>query len=335
MKRRCYARVPTILQMEATECGAASLAMIFAYYGKHISLERMRVETDVNRDGVNARSMAKAARRNGFECHVYSSPLEKMLQMSVPSILHWEFSHFVVFEGVKGKHAYLNDPAIGRRKLTMKELEEGFTGVVFDLKPGDDFVPERHKRETLRPILARLRGNVGILLKLLYVGLLLVFPGIVLSVLSQVFMDDVLGNGYTDWLTRLLAFMGCTLALKFGLSFYRLLLLQKFTSLLALSSVDSFLDRLFQLPISFFEQRYAGELASRVENDAEISEFLTGDLTRTVLNMITAVLYFIILFLYNPFMSFVGLLDIGLFMPAFGLPERKGCYECGHQAKNA
>lgn len=312
MKQQRYAKVPTILQMEATECGAASLAMIFAYWGKHVTLEKMRIETDVNRDGVNAKSMAQAAKRNGFECHVYSKPLQKMLELPVPSIIHWEFSHFVVFEGVKGKYAYLNDPAMGRRKLTLQELEEGFTGVVFDLKPGSGFVPEKRKRGKLRPVFSRLKGNAGVLLKLFYAGLLLVFPGIVLSVLSQVFMDDVLGNGYTDWLTRLLVFMGCALTLKLGLSYYRSLLLQKFKSVLILTSARSFLERLFRLPISFFDQRYAGELVNRVDNDVEISGFLAGDLTRTVLNMITAVFYFVILFLYDPFMSFIGLADIGL-----------------------
>ena len=261
MKRQRYAKVPTVLQMEATECGAAALAMIFAYWGKHVTLEKMRIETDV-----------------------YSKPLQKMLKLPVPSIIHWEFSHFVVFEGVKGKHAYLNDPAIGRRKLTLQELEEGFTGVVFDLKPGAGFVPEKRKKGKMWPVFSRLKGNFGVLLELFYAGLLLVFPGIVLSVLSQVFMDDVLGNGYTDWLTRLLVFMGCTLALKFGLSYYRSLLLQKFKSVLILTSARRFLERLFHLPISFFDQRYAGELVNRVDNDVEISGFLVGELTRTVLN---------------------------------------------------
>ena len=97
-----YAKTPTVFQMEATECGAASLTMIFAYYGKHLPLEKMRIETGVSRDGCVAGNIMRAAKKYGFECHGYRKELDGLMKLPVPSIIHWNFNHFVVFEGIKG-----------------------------------------------------------------------------------------------------------------------------------------------------------------------------------------------------------------------------------------
>ena len=113
---KCYVKTPTIYQMEATECGAASLAMIFGYYGSFIPLEQMRIETGVSRDGCNAANIMRCAKKYGFDCHGYRRETEALRTIHLPCIIHWNFNHFVVFEGIKGKYAYLNDPAAGRRR---------------------------------------------------------------------------------------------------------------------------------------------------------------------------------------------------------------------------
>ena len=123
--------------MEATECGAASLSMIFGYFGKFLPLEQMRIETGVSRDGCQASNIMRCAKKYGLEVHGYRKEPEALKTIQTPCIIHWNFNHFVVFEGFKGSYAYINDPAIGRRKLTWEELDESFTGVVltFALTP--------------------------------------------------------------------------------------------------------------------------------------------------------------------------------------------------------
>ena len=244
-------------------------------------MEKMRIETGVSRDGCVAGNIMRAAKKYGFECHGYRKELDGLMKLPVPSIIHWNFNHFVVFEGIKGKYAYLNDPAVGHRKLTMQELDEGFTGVVLTFAPAAGFQKEK-KQGTFLPFLKqRLKGRVGVLAKLVYIGILLFFPGLILPVLSQTFIDDVLCNGYRDWLTKILVFMGSCILFKVFLSYYRSMLLQKLKSVMCTISGTKFLTHMFQLPITFFDQRYTGDLVSRIQNNKDVDDFLAGDFAET------------------------------------------------------
>ncbi len=303
-----YAKTPTIYQMESTECGAASLAMIFAYFGNHVPLEKMRIETGVSRDGCNAGNIMRAARRYGLECKGFRKEPEDLKKLTPPCIIHWNFNHFVVFEGFKNGYAYLNDPASGRRKLTFEELDNGFTGVVLTFALTDKF--EKHKKEDRiwDFVKARLNGQYGVLFKLMYIGLLLVFPGLVLPILTQVFMDEVLCGVNRAWFWQLLMFMIATLSLKVILTFYRGIVLQKLQNKMVLLSGHTFLSRLFRLPIGFFDQRYVGDLVDRVDNNTNVSDFLAGDLAETVLNIFVAVFYLILLMIYSPLLTLIAVL---------------------------
>lgn len=315
-----YKKTPTVFQMEATECGAASLSMIFSYYGKFLPLEQMRIEVGVSRDGCNAGNMMRAAKKFGLECRGFRKEPEALRELEMPCIVHWNFNHFVVLEGFKTKgsgdkkqdYVYLNDPAVGRRKLTAEEFDEGFTGIVLTFKLTDSFEKEKKQTNAWELVRNRLDGQYGVLFKLFYVGLLLVFPGLILPVLSQMFIDDILTAGYTDWLTKLLVFMGCLVVLKFGLQYYRDLVLQKLKSKMTLMSGVDFLRHMLHLPMNFFDQRYAGDLVNRMGNNTEVTAFLAGDLAETVLNILVAAFYLIVLLFYSPLMTFIGLINVAV-----------------------
>ncbi len=131
--------VPTVLQMEATECGAACLAMILAHFGRWVSLERLREACGVSRDGVNARSVAIAGRAEGLDVQGHRVSLDGLPEVTLPTIAYWQFNHFVVIEGMTSKGLTLNDPATGRRTVTWEEADRDFTGVVLTCTPGPDF----------------------------------------------------------------------------------------------------------------------------------------------------------------------------------------------------
>lgn len=312
MGKKNYAKTPTIYQMEATECGAASLSMIMGYYGRHMALEQLRIETGVSRDGCNAKNILKAARKFGLEAKGFRKSLEGLLECETPCIIHWNFNHFVVWEGVKGKYCYINDPAMGRRKLTLEEIDDCFTGVVLTFKRTESFEKVKRKKTLFSFAKGRLEGQYTSLLALVAIGLCLVFPGLIIPVFSQVFVDDILLGGNTKWMTAFLVIMFCTVLFQAALTFYRGLLLEKLQNKMALVSAHEFLSHMFRLPMSFFDQRYAGDLSERVENNNNVSTFLAGDLAETVLNIMVAAFYLILLLSYSPLLTLIGICSVAI-----------------------
>lgn len=309
-----YAKTPSIYQMEATECGAASLSMIFAYYGKHMPLEKMRIETGVSRDGCNAKNIMRAGKKYGFEVKGFRKSLDNLLKLKPPCIIHWNFNHFVVYEGQKGKNYYINDPAMGRRKLTYEELDDAFTGIVLTFEKKKEFRKSKKERTLFSFIKMRLRGQYSSITALIGIGLLLVFPGMVIPVFSQVFIDDILLGGNTDWMTAFLAIMAFTMLFQAVLTLYRSLLLLKLQNKMSMISAHKFLYHMFRLPMNFFDQRYAGDLAERVENNNNVSNFLAGDLAETMLNIFVACFYLILMLSYSPMLTLIGIAGIAINM---------------------
>lgn len=312
--KKNYAKTPSIYQMEATECGAASLSMIFAYYGKHMPLEKMRIETGVSRDGCNAKNIMRAGKKYGFEVKGFRKSLDNLLKLEPPCIIHWNFNHFVVYEGQKGKNYYINDPAMGRRKLTYEELDDAFTGIVLTFEKKKEFRKSKKERTLFSFIKTRLKGQYSSIMALIGIGLLLVFPGMVIPVFSQVFIDDILLGGNTDWMTAFLAIMAFTMLFQAVLTLYRSLLLLKLQNKMSMISAHKFLYHMFRLPMNFFDQRYAGDLAERVENNNNVSNFLAGDLAETMLNIFVACFYLILMLSYSPLLTLIGIAGIAINM---------------------
>lgn len=310
MRQKRYVKTPTIYQMEATECGAASLSMILGYYGRHMALEQMRIETGVSRDGCNAKNILRAARKFGLEAKGYRKGLKELMQCKPPCIIHWNFNHFVVWEGMKGKYAYINDPAIGRRRLTVEEVDNCFTGVVIVFEKTARFEKQKGEKTLFSFIRNRLKGQYTAIAAMVLIGVWLVFPGLVIPVFSQVFIDDILLGGNTRWITVFLLVMAFTVLFQAALTYYRGYLLQKLQNKMSLVSAHTFLTHLLRLPMAFFDQRYAGDLVQRVGNNNNVSAFLAGDLAETALNVLVAAFYLILLLAYSPILTLIGICSI-------------------------
>lgn len=304
---KLYSKAPVIFQMEATECGAASLSMILAYWGKHISLEQMRIETGVSRDGCQAGNLMRAAKRFGMECHGYRKEPGALKSLDFPCIIHWNFNHFVVLEGFRGKYVFINDPAVGRRKLTVEEFDECFTGVVLTFRPTPEFVREKKKPSLLPLIKERIITVRSSLVQVILIGLLLIIPGLIIPVLSQVFLDDILNRSGVTWFTKFIIFMCCAVIFRAALTLLRSFILQRMQNKLVLTSAGSFVGHLFRLPMNFYDQRYTGDLSSRVVSNEKINSFITGELAAAVLNIPSAAFYLVILLLYNWVLTLIGL----------------------------
>lgn len=297
---RKYVKTPTVYQMEAAECGAASLAMVFSFFGKHFSMEQLRAETGVSRDGCNAGNLFRVAEKYGLECHGYKKKAESLSKLKPPCILYWEFNHFVVFEGFRGGYVYINDPAYGRRRLTKKELKQGYAGAVLTFKKTTSFRKTERRGSLYGIVKNRIADQWDMMLRVFGVSLLMMFPGVLSVVLVQQFIDRVMIQGQTEVHAYILGAMAVVLLVYLILMGYRDCMQEKLEKRAMLFSLRGLLDKLLRLPISFFEQRYPGDLSVRIENHSKVNRYLMKDFMENVQMILHSVFYLILIFIYHP-----------------------------------
>jgi NHLM bacteriocin system ABC transporter peptidase/ATP-binding protein len=282
---------PVILQMEAAECGAAALAIVLAYHGAWISLEQLRIACGVSRDGSKASNIIRAARRYGLVARGYSVEPAALGQLPMPCIIHWNFKHFVVLEGVSGGHAYINDPATGRRRVSMAELDRAFTGVVLAFERGEEFKKLGAKPNGIGLLLRELRRNKSAVALLVIASMVLVIPNIIAAGFSKIFVDDILIQRMDSWLAPLLIGMALMATCRAVLVVVRQSVLLRLQAKLAVVTTSRFLWRLMMLPFEFFTQRHAGDVASRVASNEQIARLLSGGITMNALSLTSVLLF--------------------------------------------
>ncbi len=297
------ARTPTVLQMEAVECGAASLAMVLAYYGRWVPLEQLREECGVARDGTNAGNILKAARRHGLIAKGFRKEVGQLHDIRAPAILHWNFNHFVVFEGIRRGRYLINDPSQGRRVLSREEVDEAFTGVLLAFEQGTDFARQGTPSRLLPMLSARLSGARDGLAMVLLASLLLAIPGLVIPAFLKVLVDDIFGRQAQSWLAPLLIAMGLTAIIRGGLTFVQQFYLARLEAKLAAVASSRYFERLLRLPLAFFLQRQPGDLMNRVEAGERMARLLSGDLATSAFNLISVIFFSLAMLLYDPVLA--------------------------------
>ncbi|MEU8689405.1 NHLP family bacteriocin export ABC transporter peptidase/permease/ATPase subunit [Streptomyces sp. NPDC048665] len=304
-------RTPTVLQMEAVECGAASLAMVLAHYGRHVPLEELRIACGVSRDGSRASNLLKAARSYGLTAKGMQMDLAALAEVAAPAILFWEFNHYVVYDGMGRRFGrrgvYINDPAKGRRFVPMEEFDGSFTGVVLVLEPGDGFSKGGRKAGVLGAMPARLRGTAGTLPAAVLASLLLVAVGATVPALSRTYIDTFLIGGRTSLLGVLFASMGTCVLLTLVLTWLQQANLLHGRIISSTLSSARFLRHLLRLPVTFFSQRSPADLVQRLQSNDQVAETLARDLAAAGVDAIVVVLYAVLLYTYDPQLTFVGI----------------------------
>ena len=294
--------------MEAVECGAASLAIILAYYNRIVPLAELRIECGVSRDGSKASNLILAARRYGMLADGFKAEnLEQLQELSPPYIVFWEFNHFLVVEGWSKHWVFLNDPATGPRRVSWEEFDEGFTGVVLVMEPGDDFHPGGRKPSVILALTDRLRGSVGAILYSILAGFLLVLPGLAIPAFSQVFVDQVLVENRREWLRPLILGMLLTTVFQGLLTLLRLRYLRKLRIKLTVGMSAHFLWHILRLPVQFYAQRYAGEVSNRASLNNKVAQVLSGQLATTVIDGVMVLFYAGVMFAYDGILTLIGI----------------------------
>lgn len=305
---------PTILQMEAVECGAAALAIILGFYRCFIPLAELRQVCGVSRNGSNAANIVKAAEKYGLKAAGYRLELESTRKLTPPFIAFWEFNHFVVVEGFEGQIVYLNDPAVGQRQISLEEYDRSFTGIVLTFAPDINF-RSRGQPPNIFPSLFRrfIKSNSKLeLIYLVIVGFLLTIPGLAIAIFSKIFIENVLIENRLDWLRPLLSFIIVIALLELLLLFWQYQGLRRLQTRLSMIFSTEFIEHILCLPTSFYDQRSPGEIGSRFMLNNTVAQLLSGELSKTLIDVVMMSVYCIIMLTYSVPLTLIALLMAGI-----------------------
>lgn len=305
------AKVPVIMQMEALECGAASLAMIMAYYGKWVPLEQLRVDCGVSRDGSNAKNVLIAARSYGLTAKGYRyEPDELKKSGSFPCIIHWNFNHFVVLNGFKGNKAVLNDPARGTYSVTMETFDKSFTGICLMFEPNEDFVPGGKPKSVLAFAKKRMKGAGVAVAFVIICTLIASLIGIITPAFSRIFLDRLLTGKNPEWFYPFIAALSVVSVIQIVVAAVETVFSNKINGKLAVIGNTTFLWKVLHMPLEFFSQRMAGDIQSRQSANAGVANALVDTFAPLVLNAIMMVFYLVVMLRYSPVLTLIGITSI-------------------------
>lgn len=300
------ANVPVVMQMEALECGAASLCMILAYFGKWVPLEKMREDSGVSRDGSNAKNVLLAARSYGLDANGYRFELDEITQIDFPCIIHWNHRHYVVLCGFRNGKAVINDPAKGRISVPMREFDSSFTGIALLFSPTNAFEKGGHRRSVLRFARERLQGTAVPIAFLMLAGLVTAVIGVANPAIGKLFVDKVFTGEQPGWTTPLIVILAVLFLLHTTVSILSAIYLLKIRGKMAITSSTSFFWHLLRLPMTFFAQRYPGDLVNRQSSNESIPQTLITSLAPVLVNFLMVIIFLLVMTQYSVLLTLIA-----------------------------
>lgn len=303
------AKTPLIMQLETLECGAASLAMILAYYDKWVSLEMLREDIGVGRDGSNARNIAIAARKYGLNADGYLYDTKDLIKNAkYPCIIHWNKAHFVVLNGFSRnyKYAYISDPSKGVMKLTFEDFDRSYSGVYLEMTPGKEFTPSGERKSMFQFARKRLVGAKPAVIFFSFITIIFYLVTLVDPLIRQQFIDKILNVDNNDYLLPFILIVA-----GIGLGQIIATLIQRIYSLkvygkMAYEGNSTFVWKILRLPISFFSQRMVGDIQERKDSNAKIAETIVNVFAPLILNSVIIVVYLVLMLRRSYILTLVG-----------------------------
>ena len=305
------AKVPVIMQMEALECGAASLTMILAYYGKWIPLEQVRADCGVSRDGSNAKNVLKAARSYGLVAKGYRyEPEDLKANGKFPCIIHWNFNHFLVLDGFKGNKAVLNDPAKGCYTVPMETFDKSFTGICLMFEPSETFEPSGKPKSMLAFAKAKMRGAGVAVAFTVITTVIASLIGIIEPAFSRIFIDRLLTGQNPDWFIPFIWALAALSGIQIIISFIQAVFAARINAKIAAVGSTTFMWKVLRMPMEFFSQRMAGDIQQRKGSNASIASSLVNTFAPIVIEACMMVFYLVVMIRYSVLLTLIGVASI-------------------------
>ena len=305
------AKVPVVMQMEALECGAASLTMILAYYGKWIPLEQVRADCGVSRDGSNAKNVLKAARSYGLTAKGYRyEPDQLKKDGKFPCIIHWNFNHFVVLDGFKGNKAVLNDPAKGTYSVSMETFDNSFTGICLMFEPSETFEPGGKPKSMLSFAKEKMKGAGVAVAFTIITTVITSLLGIINPAFSRIFIDRLLTGQNPDWFMPFIWALTALSAIQIIISFIEAIFEARISAKIDAVGSTTFMWKVLRMPMEFFSQRMAGDIQQRKGSNASVASTLVDTFAPLVIEACMMVFYLVVMIRYSLLLTLVGIASI-------------------------
>jgi len=311
---RLIKRYPIFEQQSAADCGAACLVMISRYWGKRLSVNRLRDLTNVNRSGASLKGLTAAAETIGFTTRPVKASFDKLAQQPLPAIAHWEGKHYIVVYEINKKQVIVGDPAIGQRNLSIAEFKAGWTGYALLLQPTTELKENEEANTSFWQLFELVKPHTRVLVEVFSASVLIQVFGLITPLFTQLLLDRVIVQGSTLTLNAVglgLMIFGLFRVVLNGLRQY---LLDHTANRISISLLVGFIKHTFRLPLSFFESRYVGDIVSRVQENQKIQRFLTGEALSIILDLLTVFIYVALMFWYSSAMALMSLAIVPPFM---------------------
>ncbi len=305
------AKVPVVMQMEALECGAASLTMVLAYYDKWIPLEQVRADCGVSRDGSNAKNVLRAARSYGLNAKGYRMEPDALKKDGkFPCIIHWNFNHFLVLCGFKGDKAVLNDPAQGHYSVPMEVFDKAFTGICLMFEPGEGFEPGGKPKSVLAFARQRMKGTGEAVAFTVITTVIASLIGIIQPGFSRVFLDRLLTGVNPEWVLPFLWGLAGLSVIQIVIALIQAVYSARINGKIAAVGSTTFMWKVLQLPMEFFSQRMAGDIQQRKGTNASVAASLVSTFAPLVIEAAMMVFYLAVMLRYSVMLTLVGVASI-------------------------
>ena len=305
------AKVPVVMQMEALECGAASLTMILAYYEKWIPLEQVRADCGVSRDGSNAKNVLKAARSYGLTAKGYRyEPDELKKNGKFPCIIHWNFNHFVVLDGFKGNKAVLNDPAKGTYSVPMETFDNSFTGICLMFEPSETFEPGGKPKSMVAFAKEKMKGAGVAVAFTIITTVITSLIGIINPAFSRIFIDRLLTGQNPEWFMPFIWALTALSAVQIIISFIEAIFKARISAKIDAVGSTTFMWKVLRMPMEFFSQRMAGDIQQRKGSNASVASTLVHTFAPLVIEACMMVFYLVVMIRYSLLLTLVGIASI-------------------------
>lgn len=289
-------KVPFVAQSQKTECGLTCICMINRYYRNNLSMEELREQLEIGRDGSSFQQLKHVLEKQGFEVKCYNIPAEKIYILNRPSILFWNNNHFIILEKVKNNRAVVVDPAIGRYVMNMEELAAGYTGYAITPVPGEGFNRNKSKTRSWAYFLSYIFEHKLMYAKILFLSFIVYALTLCVPMLIQRIIDNIVEGNNIQNGNMLFITLGVLSVSYLIFVFLKNISLSKLRISMDRSLNKNIFHHLLMLAYKFFSLRSSGDIIYSLNGSLRIKDLFADQFIMSVLDCGAGIVILIYIF---------------------------------------